>query len=266
MYFLCAAALAASILVVVNLRRGRFGRAVIGIRENEANAESAAIRTVRVKLAAFGLAGLLAGFSGAIFAFQQRGLSSTSFGSGASINVFIQAVLGGVSSVWGPLLGSGYINGVNFAFQGLPQLSSPLVAAAPLVLLYIAPGGMLALLTQARDAALRIVAQRNQLIVPSLFADMDPEALHLRLIPLAAPIPGSGTGAISERYRLARSVLAARRGVKTVHRLGSKVAVATNGASAKSLLERRPEDVMDEERDAATAGALSSSGGAEEPT
>src|SRR5205814_1798455 len=76
MYFLCAAALVASIVVVTNLRRGRFGRAVIGIRENEASAEAAAISPVRVKLTAFALSGLLAGFAGAMLAFQQRGLSA----------------------------------------------------------------------------------------------------------------------------------------------------------------------------------------------
>jgi hypothetical protein len=35
---------------------------------------------------------------------------------------------------------------------------------------------------------LRIVAERNRMVVPSLFADADPEALHLRLIPLASSL------------------------------------------------------------------------------
>lgn len=243
MYFLSLVALVAAIVVVLNLRRGRFGRAVIGIRENEANAEAAAIATVRVKLAAFGLAGLLAGFAGAILVYQERALTASTFSPEASITSFVFAVLGGVSSVWGPLLGSGYINGVNFAFSPLPEVTTLLATLAPLGLLYIAPRGLLSLLIGARDAALRIIAQRNQLIVPSLFADMDPEALHLRLVPLSAPISGSGTQVTSERYRLLTSALASRRGVQTVHRLATGLgALSTNGTD-KTLLERSPDEL-----------------------
>jgi len=208
MYFLCAIALAVSILAVVNLRRGRFGRVIIGVRENEANASSVAIPVLRVKLAAFGLAGLLAGFAGAIFAFQQRTLTADSFSGTASIQAFVQVVIGGISSVWGPVLGSGYVNGINFVLSGTPEIATVLVSVAPLLLLYMAPGGLLSLFAKIRDAALRIIAQRNQLIVPSLFADMDPEALHLRLIPLAAPVPGSGTQAAHRKYRMWTSRLA----------------------------------------------------------
>ena len=51
-----------------------------------------------------------------------------------------------------------------------------------------------------RDAVLRIVAQRNQIIVPSLFADVDPTSLHLRLVPMGAPAPNAGLAQIPRRY------------------------------------------------------------------
>ena len=208
MYFLCAAALVAAIVVVLNLRRGRFGRVLIGIRENEANASSMAISVLRLKLAAFGFSGLLAGFAGAILAYQQRSLSADTFAANASVQAFVQVVIGGISSVWGPVLGSGYVNGLTFVLSSTPQIASLLIGVAPLILLYASPGGLLAALASARDAGLRIIAQRNELIVPSLFADMDPEALYLRLIPIAPPIPGSGTQAAHRKYRIGTSRLA----------------------------------------------------------
>ena len=52
-----------------------------------------------------------------------------------------------------------------------------------------------------RDACLRIVAQRRQLVVPSLFADYDPEALERRLIPLAEASGNSGLGALPPETR-----------------------------------------------------------------
>ena len=47
-----------------------------------------------------------------------------------------------------------------------------------------------------RDAVLRIVAQRRQLVVPSLFADFDPDAIERKLIPLGEPAPNAGLAAL----------------------------------------------------------------------
>ena len=210
MYFLCAVALAVAIVIVVNLRRGRFGRVLIAVRENEANAEAAGISVVRTKLAAFAVAGLMAGFAGAVIAFHEQGINSGTFSITSSITAFVQVVIGGISTVFGPLLGSGYVNGLSFGLSGVPEVATALVTVAPLLLLYSAPGGLLSVLARMRDAVLRIVAQRNQLVVPSLFADMDPAALHLRLIPLAPPLPGSGTQATHRKYRLWTSRLVTR--------------------------------------------------------
>src|SRR5439155_26841806 len=99
MYFVCVVALAACVLNVVRLRRSRFGRLLIAVRENEANVASAGGSVVRLKLMAFGVSGGLAGLAGAMLAHQQRGLSAASFTADASLSIFILAVLGGVSSV-----------------------------------------------------------------------------------------------------------------------------------------------------------------------
>jgi ABC-type branched-subunit amino acid transport system permease subunit len=214
MYFLCAAFLVIAIVAAVNLRRGRFGRVLIGIRENEANASSVGISVLGVKLTAFAFAGFLAGFAGAVLAFQQRSLSGDTFSANASVGVFVQVVIGGIGSVWGPVVGAAYFNGLAFALSGIAVVAAVFLAIAPTVILYVAPGGLLAVLANMRDAALRIVAQRNELVVPSLFADMDPEALHLRLIPLAAPIAGSGTQAAHRKYRIWTSRLAVVSGLQ----------------------------------------------------
>ena len=59
-------------------------------------------------------------------------------------------------------------------------------------------------MTALRDGILKIVAQRRQMIVPSLFADVDPATLEKRLIPLAEPIPGAGLHAPPARRALPR--------------------------------------------------------------
>jgi branched-chain amino acid transport system permease protein len=233
MYFLCVGALILSILLVINLRRTRFGRVVIAVRDNDTNAESAGIPAVRTKLLAFAVAGLLAGFSGAIFAFQQRALPADSFNATASIDIFVLVVVGGVGSVWGALLGSMFINGTKAALTSLPELIPILGPASALYLLYAYPGGLISIFGNIRDAALRIIAQRNQLVVPSLFADMDPESLHLRLIPLTAPIEGSGLESIRRRYRLGASMLSV---------IGRKEAGPSAESTAMSLVAAKSEE------------------------
>ncbi len=76
MYFLSVFSLVLAIVIVTNLRRSRFGRLLIAMRENEANVQSFGVSATRLKLGAFVAAGMLAGFSGAVFVHQQRGLSS----------------------------------------------------------------------------------------------------------------------------------------------------------------------------------------------
>ena len=201
MYFLCIAALIIAIVVVVNLRRSRFGRLLIAMRENESNLQSFGISLVRTKILAFVLSGGLAGFAGAIYAFQQRGVNGASFSPGRSFALFTFAIIGGVSSVGGALLGALWGEVTEYFLQNNIIWQS-LQGTAPLVLLYIEPAGLIGVVNQVRDSVLRIVAQRRQLVVPSLFADYDAEALSRQLIPLGEASAASGLAAIpgSPRY------------------------------------------------------------------
>ncbi|HYH48059.1 MAG TPA: ABC transporter permease [Acidimicrobiia bacterium] len=214
MYFLCVAALVAAIVVVVNLRKSRFGRVLIALRESEQNVAAFGVAATRTRLVAFAVSGALAGFSGAIFAHQQRGLNADSFGATASIDIFVLAVLGGIGSVNGALLGSLYVNVTKY-FITSPLFAGIVGSGGTLLLLYISPGGLVSLVARFRDACLRIVAQRRQMVVPSLFADYDPEALERKLIPLAEASGNSGLGALPPDVRFSlESGLYQGRGVR----------------------------------------------------
>jgi branched-chain amino acid transport system permease protein len=195
MFFLCVACLVVAAYAVNNLRRSRWGRLLIGLRDNEPAIEVVGVSAVRTKLMAFALSGALAGFAGVVFAHQQRGVSAGSFGARAGIDVFLLAVIGGVGSTGGALLGSAWFNATRY-FITNPVFSTLLGPGFTLFLLYGAPGGLISLVMRVRDEVLRVVAQRRQLVVPSLFADYDPEALERRLVPLGEPLPGTGLAAL----------------------------------------------------------------------
>lgn len=204
MYYLTIGVLILCIIAVLNLRKSRLGRLLIATRENEANVQAFGVPLLRTKLLAFAVSGALAGLAGAMYVHQQRGINVEAFDLDKSVQLFLLAVVGGVTSVGGALLGSAYFSVFDYLFAGnaVAQAVQPF---SVLLVLYSVPGGLASILNSVRDAVLRIVAQRRQLVVPSLFADIDPEALRQRLIPLAEPAQQGGLASlpIDQRFALA---------------------------------------------------------------
>ena len=241
MYFLCVVALALAIIVVGNLRRSRVGRLLIAMRESEANVQSFGVSVVRLKLLAFAIAGGLCGFAGVVLAHHQRAVSSESYGVDQSVVIFVSAVIGGVSSAGGALLGAAYTQLVQEFAQGNAIVAAFFNGVAPLMILFLAPGGLISLVNTARDSVLRIVAQRRHIVVPSLFADYDPDLLERQLVPLNEPEPNSGLAAlpVEQRYTLA-SELYQGHGERIVDRLrpkGASKEAAAFGAAARNAEE-----------------------------
>jgi branched-chain amino acid transport system permease protein len=238
MYFLCLFFLAVSCVVVMNLRRSRTGRILFAVRENEANVQSFGISATRAKLVAFAISGGLCGLAGVLYAHQQRAFDPLSFRPDISLNLFVVTVIGGVGSIAGGVIGAVYFGIVQYFLSG-NLLFGVIAGFAPLLILYIAPGGIVGVLTSVRDAGLRIVAQRRQIVVPSLFADFDAAALERRLVPLGDPLTNSGLAALPQDQRYTkRSELYRGHGQRILERLASPkltAEAAAIGAAADSV-------------------------------
>lgn len=211
MYFLSVAALVLAVVALTNLRRGRVGRVLIAARENEPGIQSFGVGLFRTKLLAFAISGGMAGFGGAVLAHHQRGVSTDTFPLIANVETFIQAIFGGVGSPVGALLGSAFFS-ITQDLIGNAFIVGLMTGGLPLLLLFVAPGGLISLINQGRDSLLRIVAQRRQIVVPSLFADYDPDALENQLIPLGEQQTGQGLAALpqDERWQLESGMYAGK--------------------------------------------------------
>lgn len=210
MYYLVLVGALLMLLIVVVLRRSRTGRVLIALRENEANVQSFGVNLLRTRLLAFAVSGFICGFAGVLLAHHQRAVTESSFEPQVSLNIFLFAVVGGVGSISGAMLGTAYFAATELLGGAEPWnfIVGPVMI---LTILYIAPGGLAGVFFGLRDGILRIVAQRRQMLVPSLFSDMDPEAMRNRLIPLAEPIPSAGLNALpfDRRYRVSSEVYGA---------------------------------------------------------
>jgi branched-chain amino acid transport system permease protein len=175
MYLFCLAFLVLSILAAVGVRKARSGRVVIATRDNERAAEAAAVSTIAVKLSAFILAGFIAGVAGGLHVQIQHSLAQHTYSPIDSITVFSTAVIGGLGSLTGAVLGV-------LVFRYLETVTALgdwrllITGTGLLVVLYALPGGFGQLLLGGRDKYLRWVADRRGILVPSLVADKRSEA------------------------------------------------------------------------------------------
>ncbi len=158
---------------VRSLRRSRTGRILVATRDNQRAAQSYGVSPVRAKLSAFALSGFFAALAGGLYVYHQHGLSSTILTPDSSIRVFSMAVIGGLGSIPGALLGAAYLTFVDyssFTRQPLTRLFASGVGV--LFILLVLPGGLGSLLYSWRDSALRFIARRRDIVVPSLLADV----------------------------------------------------------------------------------------------
>jgi len=93
-------------LAVKNLIGSRVGRALKAIRESEHAAEASGIDTAGLKLQAFVFSGALAGLAGGLYAFYVTFVSPSPFGFHTSVQFVLMAVIGGLGTLGGPLLGA----------------------------------------------------------------------------------------------------------------------------------------------------------------
>lgn len=209
MYYLTVAALLVALALVTALRRTRPGRVFVGVRENEANAQAFGINLIRTRLGAFAVSGFLAGYAGVLLAHHQRAIDAELYGADQSLFLFVLAALAGVGSISGAIVAGLYVS-LNTV---LLQISGPVTLILSIlfggigifVLLYLFPNGLTSVIYALRDAALRIIAQRRQIVVPSLFADYDPTVVERQLVPLAEPSLQSGLASFPADLRYRRS-------------------------------------------------------------
>lgn len=106
-----------------NLLDSRPGRAIRALRSGGGMAESFGVNMATYKVIIFVYAALLACVSGWLYAHMQRAVSPSPFGLNYGIEYLFMAVVGGVGSVWGAVLGSGLILSLKDQLQNvLPKL------------------------------------------------------------------------------------------------------------------------------------------------
>jgi len=179
-YYLGLIILVLGMLFVRNLLRTRPGRALQAVRERELAASLMGVHLARWKLSAFVISSFLAGISGALLASLVSFVQPDFWSLILSIQFVAAMIVGGAGTIWGPLLGSIVIFGLEPVMQkyaaslpllahgsggGIPVSSAThiLYGVAIVVFLVVEPLGVIGL---ARRTG-RVFQRRRTAAVPA---------------------------------------------------------------------------------------------------
>ena len=104
-----------TVLVMMNLKKSKHGRAIMAIRDNRIAAESIGLNVTYYKLAVFIIAAFFAGAAGVLYGHSFANIKAASFDYNMSIEILVIVVLGGMGSIPGSIIAA-------IVLQALPEL------------------------------------------------------------------------------------------------------------------------------------------------
>lgn len=108
-YYLVWLFVAVILFICLNVVRSRVGRALRAVHGSEIAAQAMGVDTAKYKIQVFVMSAVFAGIAGSLFAFYMSFISPESFTITESVVLVTMVVVGGMSSLWGGILGAGLL-------------------------------------------------------------------------------------------------------------------------------------------------------------
>lgn len=105
MFLLLAVCFAAMAVLVLAVRRGALGRRLAAMNDSPAACMTLGLNLIRTKVTVFALSAGMAGFAGALFGMLRSSVSANDFLLLISLNTFLLAMIGGITTVTGAFIG-----------------------------------------------------------------------------------------------------------------------------------------------------------------
>ena len=136
------------LLVTTWLRHSRFGAWLQAVRDNEDAARAVGVNPFRVKLGAIVVSGAFMGAAGAlyvqVFQYIDPGIA---YGPHTSVEALVAAIVGGLGTLWGPVLGALVLHLLadftRSLFGALPGINMVIYGAVLILIVMFAPRGLL---------------------------------------------------------------------------------------------------------------------------
>ncbi len=181
--WIALALMVGAMLLTGLVERSRFGMSLVAIREDEAAAEAAGIRTLAWKLKAITLSGALAGAAGGFYAIVLLVVTPPAvFGMLVSAQALIVAMFGGVGTLWGPVIGAVVLVPLSEVLHAqlgdvIPGIQGVVYGVAIVAVILLAPEGVF---WKVRDMVTRRRAPAAARTPLPAAADIDPMPARTR--------------------------------------------------------------------------------------
>ena len=168
--WLALALMLAAMALTALIERSRFGISLIAIKQDEAAAEAAGIRTGAWKLRAITLSGALAGLIGGFYAVVLLVVTPPAvFGMLVSAQALIVTMFGGVGTLWGPVIGAVVLIPLSELLHAklgnvIPGIQGVVFGVAIVAVMLLAPEGVF---WKVKDLWLRRRASPSPALAPA---------------------------------------------------------------------------------------------------
>jgi branched-chain amino acid transport system permease protein len=142
-FYLALAIAALSTLVAVAIIHSRFGSSIEAARDDPIAANASGINLTPVRVAVFVIGAAMAGLSGSVFAYYIGFVGPQSFGVAQSLIIFEMAIIGGLGSVPGSIVGAALLIGLPEALRFLQDYRLGLGGLLVIILMAVRPEGLL---------------------------------------------------------------------------------------------------------------------------
>ena len=108
-YYLVLVFFVVTMLIMRQIDRTRVGKTIVGVRDAEDLSEAIGVPTINYRVFAFSFAAFFTGVAGGIYAAYHTYIDPVTFMIVHSIEFLSFLIVGGPTSVWGPLVGTGVV-------------------------------------------------------------------------------------------------------------------------------------------------------------
>ncbi len=157
MFFLILAVLFIMIVFTINIINSPTGRAMLAMKNSQSAAQAMGISILKYRLLAFVLATIYAMIGGALYVTYLRASNTSSWTLALSLNVLAAVIIGGYRSVWGVLMGTFVIFGLDLAvlknidfFNKYPGSSAIFSGVLIVLIVMFYPGGLIRLFSDIK--------------------------------------------------------------------------------------------------------------------
>jgi branched-chain amino acid transport system permease protein len=147
-YYFCLGVLVLATTVLLLLAHSSWGTILRAIRGDEAACQAAGINITFYKIAALMISAAFAGLAGALYADYQEAVTPDVFAVALSISIIIMVYVGGMGTIYGPVIGGLLLAMLPELLRGLGEYRLWVYSLVLMFILFFSPGGLIAPLWQ----------------------------------------------------------------------------------------------------------------------